>query len=53
MIEKRIKEAEKMGFDTCISPENNKKMLKDTYKMNIIGVKNIREAIQKAGLSNN
>ena len=53
MIEKRIKEAEKMGFDTCIIPENNKKMLKDTYKMNIIGVKNIREAIQKAGLSNN
>ena len=53
MIEKRLKEAEKMGFKTCIIPENNKKMLRDTYKMDIIGVKNVREAIQKSGLNNN
>ncbi len=51
MIEKRIKEAEKMGFKTCIIPENNKKMLKETSKMNIIGVRNIREAIEKVGLT--
>ena len=53
MIEKRLKEAEKMGFKTCIIPENNKKMLRETYKMDIIGVKNVREAIQKSGLNNN
>ena len=52
MIEKRLKEAEKMGFRTCLIPENNKKRLKDTYKMDIIGVNNVREAIQKAGLIN-
>ena len=52
MIEKRLKEAEKMGFKTCLIPENNKKRLKDTYKMDIIGVNNVREAIQKAGLIN-
>lgn len=47
MIDKRIKEAEKMGFKTCIIPENNKKLLKEQYKLNIIGVKNINEAIKK------
>ncbi len=47
MIDKRIKEAEKMGFKTCIIPETNKKLLKDNYKIDIIGVKTIREAVQK------
>ena len=32
LIEKRLKEAEKLGFKTCIIPENNKKGLKDDYK---------------------
>ncbi len=45
MIEKRIKEAEKLGFKTCIIPMNNKKQLKDTYKIEIVGVKNIYEAM--------
>ena len=31
MIEKRLKEAEKLGFNKCIIPENNKKLLKDNY----------------------
>ena len=31
MIEKRLKEAEKLGFKKCIIPENNKKLLKDNY----------------------
>ena len=48
LIEKRIKEAEKLGFKTCIIPENNKKDLKDNYKLDIICVSNINEAIQKA-----
>lgn len=42
MIDKRLKEAEKLGFKSCIIPESNKKMLKEKYKLDIIGVKNIR-----------
>lgn len=50
MIEKRIKEAEKLGFKKCIIPESNKKLLKDSYKLDIIGVKNINEAIKNLGI---
>ena len=50
LIEKRLKEAEKLGFKTCIIPENNKKLLKDEYKLDIIGVKNIGEALRKIGI---
>lgn len=50
LIEKRIKEVEKLGFKTCIIPESNKKVLKEKYKLDIIGVKNINEAMQKLGL---
>ena len=50
LIEKRLKEAEKLGFKTCIIPENNKKGLKDEYKLDIIGVKNIGEALRKLGI---
>lgn len=50
LIEKRLKEAEKLGFKTCIIPENNKKSLKDEYKLDIIGVKNIGEALRKLGI---
>ena len=53
LIDKRIKEAEKMGFKTIIIPESNKKLLKEKYKIDIIGVSNINEAIKKAGLVNN
>ena len=45
MIEKRLKEAEKLGFKKCIIPENNKKLLKENYKLDIIGVRNIEEAL--------
>ena len=50
MVEKRIKEAEKLGFKTCIIPESNKKLLKENYKLDIIGVKNILEAMKFLGL---
>ena len=50
MMDKRLKEAEKLGFKTCIIPENNKILLKEKYKLDIIGVKNINEAISKLGL---
>ena len=46
MIEKRLKEAEKLGFKKCIIPENNKKLLKDAFKLDIIGVRNIDEALR-------
>ena len=46
MIEKRIKEAEKLGFKRCIIPENNKKLLKVESKLDIIGVRNIIDALK-------
>jgi len=49
-IEKRLREAEKLGFKTCIIPESNKKVLKDKFKLDIIGVKDVNEAMKKAGL---
>lgn len=50
LIEKRIREAEKLGFKKCIIPESNKKLLKDEYKLDIIGVKTISDAIKSLGL---
>ena len=50
MIEKRLKEAEKLGYKTCIIPENNKKYLEDNYKLEIIGVKSIIEALKILGI---
>ena len=47
MIEKELKEAEKLGFKKCIIPENNKKLLKEELKLDIIGVKNIKEAMKE------
>ena len=52
MIEKRLKEAEKLGFKRCIIPENNKKHLEEKFKMELIGVKNIGEALRVLGLKN-
>ena len=49
-MEKRIKEAEKLGFKTCIIPETNKKLLKEKYNLDIIGVKNILDAMKFLGL---
>ncbi len=46
MIEKQLKEAEKLGFKKCIIPENNKKLLKEKFKLDIIGVKNIKDAMK-------
>ena len=50
LIEKRLKEAEKLGFKTCIIPESNKKVLKDTFKLDIIGVDNINSALKAVGI---
>jgi DNA repair protein RadA/Sms len=45
-IEKRVREAEKLGFQTCIIPEISRKQLKYDGKINIIGVRDIREALK-------
>ena len=52
-IEKRIKEAEKLGFKKCIIPESNKKVLKDKFKLDIIGVRDVNDAMKASGLKNN
>ncbi len=49
-IEKRLREAEKLGFKTCIIPESNKKVLKDKFNLDIIGIKDVNEALKKCGL---
>ena len=46
MIEKRIKEAEKMGYKTIIIPQSNKKVLKDRFDLDIIGVSDINQALK-------
>jgi len=46
MIEKRINEAQKLGYKKIIIPESNKKLLKENYKSDIIGVKNVEEALR-------
>ena len=46
MIEKRLKEIEKMGLKTCIIPETNKKLLKEKFKLDIIGSKDIIDAMK-------
>ena len=51
-IEKRVKEAEKLGFKTCIIPEINRKQLKIEGNINIIGVKDIREALKVCNMCN-
>jgi len=47
-IEKRVKEADRMGFKQCMIPESCKKQLKYQGNIEIIGVKNIKDAIQAA-----
>ena len=42
----RVNEAIKLGFKTCIMPEVCLKNIKETDKINIIGVRNISEAIK-------
>ncbi len=46
MIEKRVKEVEKLGYKKIVIPETNKKVLKENYKLDIIGVKNVMEALK-------
>jgi DNA repair protein RadA/Sms len=42
-IERRIKEAEKLGFENCIIPQGNLKTLNQKFNIKITGVKSIKE----------
>ena len=50
LIDKRIKEIERLGLKKCIIPENNKKYLKEKHNLDIIGVKNINDALKAVGI---
>ncbi len=44
-IEARVKEAEKLGFTTCIMPKSAVSQIKNAGAMRLIGVENVRQAI--------
>ena len=46
-IEKRIAEAEKLGFQTAVIPEGNAKTLKKSQQIKFIPVDNVKTAIEK------
>ncbi len=47
-IEKRINEAAKMGFKTCIIPKNNMAGLNDKFNVNLVAVENVNEMLDIA-----
>ena len=44
--QQRVKEAEKMGFTTCIMPKANLDVLQGSYNIHLIGVSNLREVME-------
>ena len=49
MAEKRVSEAIKLGFETCILPKSNLASLKRTDGIRLIGVSNVQEAMKVLG----
>lgn len=47
MAEKRVSEAEKLGFEICVMPKICADNLSSTGKMKIIGVRTVQEAIDR------
>lgn len=45
MAENRVREAEKLGFTACIIPKANIESIQGKYKIRLIGVANIKEAM--------
>ncbi len=45
MVEKRVMEAMKLGFKKCILPHVNLSGFKNTDKIELIGIKNVKQAI--------
>lgn len=46
LAEQRVNEARKLGFKTCILPQSMQKNLKNTEGIRLIGVRNVREAVE-------
>ncbi len=46
MAEQRVQEAAKLGFHTCILPKTNEKSLKAVPGIRLIGISNVREAVE-------
>lgn len=44
-LEKRIQEAEKLGFEKILIPKQNSKLNSKDFKIKIVEVKNLKEAI--------
>lgn len=44
-VQQRVNEAIKLGFNTCIMPEVCLKNIKNSDKINLIGIRNVKEAI--------
>jgi DNA repair protein RadA/Sms len=47
-VERRIREAEKLGFKRCLLAQGNLKEWNGAGEIEIIGVKKVREALNKA-----
>lgn len=45
MAETRVREAEKLGFTTCIMPKANVESIQGTYQIQLLGVANIKETM--------
>ncbi len=45
MAKNRVMEAKKLGFETCILPQTNKEAMKEVDGMKLVGVKNVKEAV--------
>ena len=45
MAKQRVLEAQKLGFETCLVPKSNEEDCKKGSKIKVIGVKNVKEAI--------
>ena len=50
MIEKRLKEAERLGIKKVIIPQNNQKLLKEKFNLDIIPVSDINDALKAIGI---
>jgi predicted ATP-dependent serine protease len=50
MIEKRLKEAERLGIKKVIIPQNNQKLLKEKFNLDIIPVSDINDALKAVNI---
>ena len=46
MVQQRVSEAKKLGFSVCVLPKVSLKEIKDTDGITLLGVENVKEAMQ-------